>query len=197
MVDKKKEGNPNASMGKRDDVLFDALRGGDRARVRQAVGASQGLNHVDPKLATPLIFAVGTNSVEFACWLLTAGSNINLCDMEAGNTALAVASINKANPKMSLLLLDLGADPDIKNFEGVTARSMIMSDKEARHDVVQALVDIPVGERSALLAAGAVERAQRAQRAQGAQKSLGTFAGVVEAAQRIGTTASPSKQPRR
>ena len=82
-----------------------------------------GLNVLDDLSRGPLHYAVIGEHYKAAVWLLVQGADVNLHDDErVGETPLCFAA-QSLYPEMVELLLQNGADPDIKGWVGQSARS--------------------------------------------------------------------------
>jgi ankyrin repeat protein len=70
-----------------DDLLFDAARRGDVARLQAQLAAGVNINAQNPKGFTALVLASYDDHLDAAKFLLEAGADPNLQDV-TGNTAL-------------------------------------------------------------------------------------------------------------
>ncbi|GKV23943.1 hypothetical protein SLEP1_g33613 [Rubroshorea leprosula] len=74
---------------------------------------------VDSEGRTALLFVSGLGSEECVRVLVEAGTNLNHRDNAGGLTALHMAA-GYVKPGVAKLLLDLGADPEVEDYRGLT-----------------------------------------------------------------------------
>jgi Zn-dependent protease with chaperone function len=113
--------------------LMDAAYEADLDKVRELINEGEDVNAIDSEGSTPLhwsIYGIGFSfeddfegdtspSVEAARLLLEAGANVNAVDIY-GSTPLLDA-VNYETPEMVAVLLEYGADPSIKDENGMSA----------------------------------------------------------------------------
>jgi ankyrin repeat protein len=98
--------------------LIDAVKAGDRARVRALVKQRAELTRTEADGTTALHWAVRADDVELVRVLLTAGADVSAATRE-GITPLALAAIN-GSAGMTETLLKAGATPNVALPEGET-----------------------------------------------------------------------------
>jgi ankyrin repeat protein len=98
--------------------LIDAVKAGDRARVRTLIKQRSELTRTEPDGTTALHWAVRADDVELVRMLLTAGADVSVATRE-GVTPLALAAIN-GSTGMTETLLKAGARPNVALPEGET-----------------------------------------------------------------------------
>ena len=98
--------------------LIDAVKAGDRARVRALVKQKSELTRAEADGTTALHWAVRADDVELVRMLLTAGADVSAATRE-GITPLALAAIN-GSVGMTEALLKAGAKPNVALPEGET-----------------------------------------------------------------------------
>jgi ankyrin repeat protein len=99
--------------------LIDAVRAGDRARVRVLLKQQPAaLKHAEADGTTALHWAVRADDREMVRLLLTAGADVTAATRD-GVTPLALAAIN-GSPSMTDTLLKAGAQPNVALPEGET-----------------------------------------------------------------------------
>lgn len=76
----------------------------------------------------PFLAAIGWKKFKVAEWFLKNGADVNFAD-DKGNTALHIALKRDFEPAAIRMLLKYGADPDRKNNEGVSSKSMLRPKK--------------------------------------------------------------------
>lgn len=102
--------------------LHHAAADGDLAEVQRLVSERAGIAAFDDSSRTPLHHAAEQGHCEVARWLLAHGADVNAHDEKTiGETALCLA-MQKSSAEMVELLLEHGADPDIRGWVGLTAR---------------------------------------------------------------------------
>ena len=100
----------------------------DRADdVRELLDAGAEVNAQDRGGYTPLHFAAQQGSISAATLLVAAGAQVEIAD-GFGNTALhkAAFQFQGGDPALIRLLLDAGADPDIRNNTGKSPREVAL-----------------------------------------------------------------------
>ena len=100
-----------------------AAKGNVNAIERLSVSGDD-VNEMDDVGITPLIYAVKGNQKEALLALIKSGANINIGDLEFGNTPLSHA-ILQGNTKLIRILVDKGADVDIRNKDGLSAVDLV------------------------------------------------------------------------
>jgi ankyrin repeat protein len=98
--------------------LIDAVKAGDRARVRTLVKQRSELTRTEADGTTALHWAVRADDVELVRLLLNAGADVSAATRE-GITPLALAAIN-GSAVMTETLLKAGAQPNVALPEGET-----------------------------------------------------------------------------
>ena len=98
--------------------LIDAVKAGDRARVRTLVKQRSELTRAEADGTTALHWAVRADDVELVRMLLSAGADVTAATRE-GITPLALAAIN-GSVVMTETLLKAGATPNVALPEGET-----------------------------------------------------------------------------
>ena len=98
--------------------LIDAVKAGDRARVRTLVKQRSELTRAEADGTTALHWAVRADDAELVRMLLTAGADVSAATRE-GITPLALAAIN-GSAGMTDMLLKAGAKPNVALPEGET-----------------------------------------------------------------------------
>jgi ankyrin repeat protein len=113
------------SVDVRDACLFTPLMkaalNGHLQAVRQLLHAGAEVNAVDKGGYTALMLAVSNNHTHVVEALLDAGADVNHVETTRGWTALIWAA-NLGHRDMAKILLFRGAEPAVKDYEGLTAR---------------------------------------------------------------------------
>ncbi len=112
-----------------------ASKGNINAIERLAANGDD-VNEVDDAGLTALIYAVKRNQKEALLALLKSGANINLGDIELGNTPLNHA-ILQGNTTLLRILVEKGANVDIRNKDGLSAVDLV---KNIHNDEIIRLV---------------------------------------------------------
>ena len=102
-----------------DKELFEAVRKGDAAKVRELLKRGANPNARDERSLTPLHWAAAKGYAEVVRLLLERGADVN-AKSEAGWTPLHHAAI-WGHAEVARLLLDHGADPSIRDKDGRTS----------------------------------------------------------------------------
>lgn len=103
-------------------IIFHCIRSDFLDGVNYLISRGADINIQDNDGYSPLSYAASGQKYECTQVLCEAGAKINLQD-KWGNTALSRAVYNsRDNDRVSILLLRYGANPDIKNYYGVSAR---------------------------------------------------------------------------
>src|SRR5438046_687427 len=89
------------------------------------------VNQADRNGVPPLMYAAGKDDLSFAKALLARHANVNARD-KMGYTALIYACEDKGSPEMVQMLLDAGADVNMKAQDGRTALKYARSWDNAR-----------------------------------------------------------------
>jgi ankyrin repeat protein len=106
------------------DDLHVAAAHGRVDDVARLLGEGADVDAVDADLRTPLHAACQQGEVAVAALLLRSGAPVDVPD-KWGNTPLWRAVFgNHADPELVAMLLDAGADPDLKNGSGRSPRDM-------------------------------------------------------------------------
>lgn len=116
--------------------LIDAVKAGDRARVRALVKQRSELTRAEADGTTALHWAVRADDVEIVRVLLTAGADVTAATRE-GITPLALAAIN-GSAVMTETLLKAGAKTNVALPEGETI--LMTAARTGRPDVVKLLL---------------------------------------------------------
>jgi uncharacterized protein len=116
--------------------LIDAVKAGDRARVRTLVKQRSELTRTEADGTTALHWAVRADDLELVRMLLTAGADVSAATRE-GVTPLALAAIN-GSTGMTETLLKAGAKPNVALPEGETI--LMTAARTGQPDVVKLLV---------------------------------------------------------
>jgi ankyrin repeat protein len=114
-------------MNQIDPDLLSAIHRNAPALVEALLKHGVDCNATNEHGVTPLHFTAETYSVEVARVLLDSGADVNAQDA-FGNTPLARAvyrSKRGIESDLVKLLLSRGADPDIKNKSGESARDLV------------------------------------------------------------------------
>ncbi|KAJ3112419.1 hypothetical protein HDU96_004562 [Phlyctochytrium bullatum] len=108
-------------------VLYFACRGGCLDTFRLLIDRGASVNTPSRSRRSSALFAaVWTDNVQFMKTLLEAGADVNWVDQE-GMTTLQLA-ITAGMTASAMLLLDAGANPNIKNDAGSTPLHMLPAD---------------------------------------------------------------------
>jgi ankyrin repeat protein len=117
--------------------LIDAVKAGDRARVRGVLKQQPAaLKQAEADGTTALHWAVRADDAEMVRLLLTAGADVTAATRE-GMTPLALAAIN-GSPAMTETLLKAGAKPNVALPEGETI--LMTAARTGQPDVVKLLL---------------------------------------------------------
>ncbi|GMH40195.1 hypothetical protein BSKO_08099 [Bryopsis sp. KO-2023] len=116
------------SKGNRHD-LHEYVLQDEVGAVRIGIGAGQDANAPNEEGHLALVTAVKTKNIEIATFLLTYSANASISEPISGTSAI-VAAFAEGDAQMSRLLLKYGADPDIEDGNGATARSVVPDDAE-------------------------------------------------------------------
>jgi ankyrin repeat protein len=119
--------NRNLDRAGRSDLHYAALDG-DLARIESLIAAGADVNLADRAGFTPLHFAGHGQHADAARAVLAAGAAVDARDA-FGKTPLAVALVNVRDRDGEVIgvLLEAGADPDAKNYHGISARGLAAS----------------------------------------------------------------------
>lgn len=105
-------------------VIYDAIVKGFDDVVKLLCESNAQINIHDNMGKTPLHFAAIHHKVKIAKYLIAAGADVNAVDVN-GNTALFDAVFNsKGIPDIILLLKENGADYNLANNYGVSAKEL-------------------------------------------------------------------------
>jgi ankyrin repeat protein len=101
---------------------------GDADAVARLISVGEDVAAVDDALFTPLQLACQQGHVEAARVLLAVGAPVDTRD-SYGNTPLwrAVLAFQGGDPKLIRMLLDAGADPDLKNNTDRSPRDVALT----------------------------------------------------------------------
>jgi ankyrin repeat protein len=116
--------------------LIDAVKAGDRARVRALLKQPAELTRAEGDGTTALHWAVRADDLETVTLLLSAGADVKAATRE-GITPLALAAIN-GSLAMTETLLKAGATPNVALPEGETI--LMTAARTGRPDVIKALI---------------------------------------------------------
>jgi len=114
--------------------LHRAAADGDIAEMERLVAAGCSLGIFDDLSHTPLHRAVENEQYKAALWLLKHGAQVNANEEDRiGETALCIGAQGNC-PEIVELLLQHGANPDIKGWMGLSAtvRAQNRKDEEGR-----------------------------------------------------------------
>jgi len=103
-----------------ETALYAAVFGNYIEIAQLLIDAKANLNIENKEGETPLYLAAGYNYIEITQLLIKEGVNLNHQNKEDGNTALHMVA-KKNNRKIALILINAGADVNIKNNKGETA----------------------------------------------------------------------------
>ena len=102
--------------------LHFAAGNGDLARVQRLVAKGASMTEFDDLDWTPLHHAVREEQFEVVLFFLDQGVNVNIQNEDvAGETPLGVAVKNDGSYRMIKFLIDVGADPRLPGWMGLTA----------------------------------------------------------------------------
>lgn len=96
---------------KKESQIWDAIEGGDVARVAQMLDGKEEIDHADERGRTPLTWAAAHGQYAVAKLLLDRGANVHHRSPTTGACALGFASM-QGHAELVTLLLDRGADVD-------------------------------------------------------------------------------------
>ena len=98
--------------------VYDAIQKGDATTVQRMMQRGANPNYVNWGLVggTPLYLAAGKSNIKIVKVLIQAGADVNQKSND-GNTPL----MNTDSPQIAQLLLNAGANPTIRNDDGLTA----------------------------------------------------------------------------
>ena len=116
--------------------LIDAVKAGDRARVRTLIKQPAELTRTEGDGTTALHWAVRADDLETVKLLLSAGADVKAATRE-GITPLSLAAIN-GSLVMTETLLRAGANPNVALPEGESI--LMTAARTGRPDVVKALI---------------------------------------------------------
>ena len=116
--------------------LIEAVKAGDRARVRTLVKLKAELTRTEGDGTTALHWAVRADDLETVKLLLSAGADVKTATRE-GITPLSLAAMN-GSLVMTEALLRAGANPNVALPEGETI--LMTAARTGRPDVVKALI---------------------------------------------------------
>jgi ankyrin repeat protein len=101
--------------------LIGAVGFGDPAVVKALLAGGANVHEKDPDNMTPLHWAVVAHHAEVARVLLASGANVNAVDRFGYTPLLYAATIDFGDAETATILLQAGADPNIKAKDGKTA----------------------------------------------------------------------------
>ena len=139
----KKGANVNLQDQKKRTPLIFAASNGHTPVVEYLVGAGADVNAKDGGGQTALSYASKRSFNETAAFLLENGAEVNVRGTKKGITPLMLAA-GWGNKELVQMLLEHGADPNITNIFGKTAK-MLAKDR-GNSDVVDLLPDPPAPE---------------------------------------------------
>jgi ankyrin repeat protein len=122
-----------------DEALFRAIGGIDPAAITQQFQAGADINAEDARHRTPLILAVTYGKLEAVDLLLGRGAKVNHVPPRGVRTALGEAA-SQGNPEIVRLLLQSGADPNLRDADGYTPLHQAMNGGEHRSEIVAELL---------------------------------------------------------
>jgi ankyrin repeat protein len=103
----------------RTSLHYAALKGDDK-RVMELIDAGYGVNEADANGFTPLHFAAQSHALSVTRVLLEHGANIDALNKYGNSPLLVAMSQSRGRMEEIVLLRDMGADPNLKNFSGVS-----------------------------------------------------------------------------
>ncbi len=114
--------------------IFDAVRGGDLAKVREWVEKDPGLVHArNARQSTPLIIAASLDKLEIARYLIEKGADLGAVNVNE-YTPLSIAGILVAR-----LLVEKGADVNFINPHGFSVLKTLFED--GKREVAEFVLD--------------------------------------------------------
>ncbi|KAI8880978.1 Pkinase-domain-containing protein [Backusella circina FSU 941] len=125
----------NTTTPKPKDNLWVAAGDGQLDRVKELVEEGADLNGHDENGYTAMHAAASYNQLDIVKYLADKGANVNVQDFDKDTPLFVTETVD-----MAQLLLDLGADPKLKNELGLTA-AMTAFD-EGWEEVAQLLVEV-------------------------------------------------------
>jgi len=139
----KKGANVNAPDQKNRTPLIFAAHNGHTSVVEYLVGAGADVNAKDSGGQAALLYASKRSFNETAAFLLENGAEVNVQSKKKGITALMLAAVWD-NVELVQLLLEHGADPNLRDSSGRTAK--LLAQKKGNSAVVDLLPDPPAQE---------------------------------------------------
>lgn len=122
--------DPNGGLSRRGEPISAAALKGNKEILKYLKGRGADFNAEPLSMPLPLISAVNSGDPDTARLLIEYGADVNRISRD-GNTALreAIMNTNGKSVEFVQLLLKHGADPDIKDKNGVTVRWAAKSDR--------------------------------------------------------------------
>ena len=105
-------------------LFMNAILYGEIELADWAISRKANVNHQDKKGLTALHIAVERNQFQLVSFMLKKGVAVDLQD-HFGNTALWRAMMDNVDVNIIYILLQYQADPDIKNYYGISARDLL------------------------------------------------------------------------
>ena len=139
----KKGANVNLQDQKKRTPLIFAASNGHTPVVEYLVGTGADVNAKDSGGQTALLYASKRSFNETAAFLLENGADVNVQSKKARVTALILAAVWD-NVELVRMLLEHGADPDLTDSSGRTAK--MLAQKKGNTAVVDLLPDPPAQE---------------------------------------------------
>jgi len=127
---------------KRTPLIF-AASAGHTSVVEYLVGAGADVSMSDSSGQPPLLHACKGSFNETATFLLDNGADVNVQSKKRGVTALMLAAVWD-NVELAQILLDHGADPQLTDSFGRTAK--LLAEKKGNTAVIDLLPDPPESE---------------------------------------------------
>jgi len=111
----------------RAKTVFEIVTHGSVSELKEVLSMDGGAANIrNEDLQTPLMVAAGNGNCEMISALIEHGAKVNLQD-SLGDTALMLAAREKCKDAVKLLL-NVGAQPDIMNYEKMTAADVTLDD---------------------------------------------------------------------
>ncbi|XP_069825414.1 ankyrin repeat domain-containing protein 50-like isoform X2 [Dendropsophus ebraccatus] len=133
---------PDTSGADGRTALRAAAWGGHEGPVKALIRAGAEIDRADEEGRTPLMAAAYMGHGAVAELLLKSGADINQCDGD-GRSALAVACLcvptGQRHPQLVSVLLDHGADPELRDKEGLTP--LLVAAYEGQEEVAELLLE--------------------------------------------------------
>jgi ankyrin repeat protein len=114
-------------------ALHYAAAAGDFAGLRTALAAGGDPNAADSAGWRPLHFAAQAQSAQAAAVLQMNGALVDVVDSQGATPLWRAVFAYRGDPGVLFVLLDGGADPDLANAHGISARQL--AERIANYDV--------------------------------------------------------------